>query len=274
MPFLETDKGKIFFAELGSGPPLLLLRGLGRSSRYWLGFEEILANSFHVILMDQRGLGRTSVPAAWTDSTAELARDVLDLMDHLDIQAFHVFGLSLGGMIALELAATAPRRILSMIVANSSSQGGWSWRINPCVLPSLIYGGCRGRFHQSLVRVLLGSSTKEELVESILKKWQDIREDEGFPLLTIAKQLCMAHRFSVGALFQESSVPIRLLILSGDRDRLVPARNSDILHSKLPGSLRMILRGAGHEIAVQHENELEQIIQDFSEELFTAKGTV
>ena len=103
----QTDKS--FMKIKDHREPLLMLRGLGRSSWYWLGYDEILAEHFRVITVDHRGIGRSTVPQDWNDSIDDIAGDVIQVLEELQISRVHIFGfLSLGGMVAMSMAISDP----------------------------------------------------------------------------------------------------------------------------------------------------------------------
>ena len=81
MPHIPLDSGELFYEVNGKGVPLVLCRGLGRSSQYWLDFEKHFSEDLKIITFDHRGLGRSTAELSWTDSMATLARDLVDLLD-------------------------------------------------------------------------------------------------------------------------------------------------------------------------------------------------
>jgi pimeloyl-ACP methyl ester carboxylesterase len=106
-------------SDVGAGPPVVLLHGLGCGQRMW--FHQILAlkNRFRVIAYDQRGHGLTAAPAVATDySAALLARDLVGVLDALAIERAAIVGFSLGGGPALALAASKPERVSRLVLAD------------------------------------------------------------------------------------------------------------------------------------------------------------
>ncbi len=93
------------------GVPVLLIRPLGGSMALWGSFRATLAERFRVISYDYLGCGRSSHDFVWL-TTRELARNSVRLLDHLEVHSAHVFGLSLGGMVATWLAINAPSGLL------------------------------------------------------------------------------------------------------------------------------------------------------------------
>src|SRR5205814_9436960 len=94
-------------ARAGSGPPLLLIPGVGRTCQMWEQVVPELAESFSLIMPDSRGMGR-SVSKRAPRSLADLAVDLVELLDALQLDRAHVLGISLGGMIAQWLAVEHP----------------------------------------------------------------------------------------------------------------------------------------------------------------------
>lgn len=118
MPTLSCGDVNLYFEDSGQGRPVLLLHGLGSSGSDWELITPALARSFRVIVPDVRGHGRSDKPAG--DYGVPLfARDVAALCARLGIDKVDVVGLSMGGMIAFELAVTQPALVRSLTIVNS-----------------------------------------------------------------------------------------------------------------------------------------------------------
>ena len=113
---------QLHYDEYGNGDPLILIAGLGQDSATW-GFQfPVLSKRFRVIAPDNRDSGKSfRSPGAY--STADMAHDVIELMDRLRIDRAHVLGVSMGGMIAQHLALEAPDRINGLVLASTTSSG-------------------------------------------------------------------------------------------------------------------------------------------------------
>ena len=109
----------LYYEVHGSGPPLILSSGLGGSASYWAPNLPALAEHFHVVAYDHRGTGRSERNVAERTSVADMAADVVALMDALDIERGSFIGHALGGMIGLETAISTGR-IDRLVVIN-----GW-----------------------------------------------------------------------------------------------------------------------------------------------------
>ncbi|MBC7660000.1 MAG: alpha/beta hydrolase [Chitinophagaceae bacterium] len=265
MAVLDRENGKIYYTVQGpaDGAVLLMLRGLGRSSRYWLSFDKIMARDFRVITFDARGLGRSTQPMEWTDSLETLADDCLAILDHLQIKKFHMFGLSFGGMIAATIAAEAPNRILSLAIAASSSADGHRFRLNPRVLPKLLNALRKGRFQDALLETVVPDLILRSWRPEIQTSWVEILKIEGFPLSTTLKQLRLCLTYKIKGRLDKGLYPI--LFLHGSMDRFVPVANSIEMQKLVPRAKIRIVKGAGHEIALGYEHELSKVLRVFAE---------
>lgn len=263
MATLARESGTIHYTVQGEAEavPLLMLRGLGRSSRYWLGFDRVMAKHFRVITIDQRGLGRSTQPMNWSDGIETLSDDTLAVLDSLGVDRFHVFGLSFGGMIGTVIAGKEPERILSLTVAASSSADYRSLRLHPLAFPKLLFALRAGRFQDALLKAVVPKMVLREHGDTIQAAWQDIVKEEGFPLLTTLLQLKASLTHTIGDRLDRGRFPV--LFLHGSMDTFVPVQNSRHMHRLVERSEYAVVKGAGHEIALGFEREVSQILRDF-----------
>jgi 3-oxoadipate enol-lactonase len=114
MPSVDAGGTELHYLRAGSGEPMLLIQGMSATHMTWgRPFLALLEQSFECIVFDNRGMG-LSGPARMPFTTADLAGDTVALLDALEIERAHVVGISMGGMIAQELALAHPGRILSL----------------------------------------------------------------------------------------------------------------------------------------------------------------
>jgi pimeloyl-ACP methyl ester carboxylesterase len=113
MPTVSVNGIELYYVESGHGDPLVLLMGFGGDHLSW-GFQlAAFSAKYRVLAFDNRGTGRSSSPPG-PYTTRVMADDTVALMDKLGIDAAHVLGVSLGGMIAQELAINHPARVRSL----------------------------------------------------------------------------------------------------------------------------------------------------------------
>ncbi len=119
MPIVKSDPITLNYHVTGQGPPLLLIGGLGMPMQGWGLQMKAFSRHFKLIRMDNRGCGRSSLPDK-PFSIQEMSGDVIDVLDHLDLEFVHVLGVSMGGFIAMELAASVPERVKSLVLAHTA----------------------------------------------------------------------------------------------------------------------------------------------------------
>jgi pimeloyl-ACP methyl ester carboxylesterase len=121
MPYVDNRSVRINYHVVGQGEPLVLIHGWSCESRYWdeFGYVAKLSSDFKVIVPDLRGHGESGTPTNRDFTDQAFASDVIAVLDHLGIDAAHVFGYSLGGWIVFELAANFTSRVRRAIVGGA-----------------------------------------------------------------------------------------------------------------------------------------------------------
>src|SRR5271167_4763186 len=122
MSLIENQGTKIYWDERGQGAPVLLIMGLGYTSVMWYRTRPALAQRFRTIAFDNRGVGLSDVPPG-PYSIAAMASDAAAVLDAAGVARAHVFGVSMGGMIAQEFALQYPARTRSLILGCTSPGG-------------------------------------------------------------------------------------------------------------------------------------------------------
>ncbi|MEO6950983.1 MAG: alpha/beta fold hydrolase [Polyangia bacterium] len=248
-----SDGGALSYDVRGDGAPLLLLRPLGGSKALWGPFAEKLAEQHRVISFDPRGVGDSS-NALLSCSTRQMARDAEALLDHLAVPRAHVFGLSLGGMVASWLAVDSAARIDRLVLAST--------------LPTVGDVPARGwRRLFELSRCMLHPGVRAELcaVRRVLshefRRTQPARMDEieaavrahptkrrNLILLTLA-----ASGHHLGSAW--SAVHTPTLVLMGGHDPIVGERARDDLLLHLPGASLEVIERSGHDLSLEQPAE-------------------
>jgi pimeloyl-ACP methyl ester carboxylesterase len=255
VPTAALDGVELYYEERGSGRPMLLVAGIPAVAGDWAPLAEPLAESRRVVAFDNRGSGRSTVtPGPYT--TASLAADAIALLDHLGIERADVFGMSLGGMIAQEIALGWPERVDHLVLgcthcgvkhsppipretgrAFALETDDWAERM------------------RALAPFAFARDADPASVERFVeKKSRDVQDPEGY-------RAQIAAALSHDAWERLPRVDRPTLILTGDDDQVIPAAGSDVLHERIPDSLLYVVAGAGHLFFLERPDESLRAIQ-------------
>jgi pimeloyl-ACP methyl ester carboxylesterase len=114
MPSVTVNGTELWYERRGTGEPLLMVMGMGGGRRHWgEAFSDLIAHDFDAISYDHRGIGESG-PLEGELSIRRLADDALGLLDALSLPSAHVLGISMGGMVAQELALRASQRLRTL----------------------------------------------------------------------------------------------------------------------------------------------------------------
>lgn len=258
MAFADRGSHKLYFETLGrdDAPPVLLVMGLGLSSRGWGTLPERLATHFRVVTFDNRGTGRSTRTAAMF-RVVDLADDAAAVLDAAGLERAAVFGISMGGMIAIELALRHAARVHAL--ALGCTYGGYlrSQKASASALVDFVRAiASPGRGTRETTARLLVSPEYYARERDAFHDW--LARTEPADLGTALRQVAAVLRHDTEARLHELSAPT--LVLSGDADRLVPAENSRRLARNIAHARLALLRGAGHCFALEQEHATEELL--------------
>jgi len=244
-----------------SDVPLLLLRPLGGSMALWGDFAIALAKEIRVIAFDPRGVGRSSA-LPWRCSTRDMARDALALLVALRVPRAHVFGLSLGGMVASWLAIDAPERVESLVLASTMPEAGAvSHRVKSRIVPVLRALPKHGaEVEVALVRAILSSDFRARHPERVRAIDAAIRAMPTKRRTLLSFALASAFHAEGPHLARRTA---RTLLLFGEHDPIVGKTSRDELARDLPNSVVEILAGSGHDLSLEKPVETAERVLRF-----------
>lgn len=216
--------------------------GLGLSARAFDELPSHLAKRFRVVTFDNRGTGRSTRPRGLF-KVADMADDAARVLAAAGIPRAHVFGISMGGMIATELALRHPSRVERL--ALGCTFAGWRRSKHPplSVMHTLLRGvGSKDRAALvKLASVLVSEQFAQTDLERFLAWLQ--RGEAASPRVT-ALQIAAVARHTTEARLATLRTPT--LVITGDADRLILPENSERLARWIPGAELRMLPGAGH----------------------------
>ena len=247
---------ELYYEEHGSGDPLLLIMGLAADSMAWMFQVPDFSEHYRTITFYNRGVGRSSKPSG-PYSIHEMADDTAGLLDTLGIDRTHVVGVSMGGMIAQELALRHPRRVRGLVLActypepdaDVERQRQFSTR----ELGGTVTAGGEVQIDVNAVdplrffQQLLPLAFSEQFITNELPKLMELfggALQYGFSLEAILGQVAavMSHK----ATDRLHHIKSPTLVITGDADRLVSPANSDVLARRIPGARLVKVPGGSH----------------------------
>jgi 3-oxoadipate enol-lactonase len=248
MPFAALNGVLLHYEETGDGPPLLLIAGIPAIASDWLALAEALAGTHRVIAFDNRGSGESDAPPG-PYTTAELADDAAALLDALGAVPADVFGMSMGGMIAQELALRHPGSVRRLVLG--CTHASTRTAVRPPKEASRAFAAEVGWTER--MRLLSPFAFTEEVDAGLLerfieKKSGDVQSEEGYRAQIAA---VLAHDASE----RLAGIGHETLVVTGDYDRVIPAANSDLLASEIPNARLVVIPGAGHLFFVERPGE-------------------
>jgi 3-oxoadipate enol-lactonase len=268
MPHVTHAGARIYWEEAGQDgrdgqdvarDPLLLIMGLGATLEWWYRLMPILSARCRTIVFDNRGAGRSDV-APGPYALPEMAADAAAVLDAAGVASAHVFGASMGGMIAQELALNHPARVRSLVLGCTACGGAQAVLAKPEVLAAL---GARATMTRkealwAMAPYIFDASTPRELVGEDIAMWlrATVSNDGYFAQL-------QAIRSWSGTYDRLGGIAMPTLVIHGETDRLVPPENGRIIANAIPGARLVMLPNASHVFFTDQRDATSEAIRSF-----------
>ena len=241
MPYALNNGVRIYWEEDGQGEPLLMIMGLGFSLAMWRDLRPFMARHFRTIVYDNRGAGKSDVLLR-PFSMAAMARDAACVLDAAGIPSAHVLGISMGGMIAQELALLLPHRVRKLVLACTTCGGRKGvhadLQVHRALMPLLFASRQRGI--AALLPFIYDQHTPPDRVEQDV----EVLRRNPTPRIGFFGQLLAILSWHSYDRLDRITAPT--LVIHGANDRLVPAENAKILAGRIPHAKLVVLSGASH----------------------------
>jgi len=261
MPYTDAPGFRMYYEEHGSGFPLLLINGLGSDHLEWLHQVPAFEARFRVLVFDNRGTGRTDVPPG-PYTTAQMADDAAALLGALGIPRAHVLGVSLGGMIAQEVALRHPDRVGCLVLGCTGPGGALSLRPSPEAMAA--FALAKGEDPEAELRRMLPflysdaciRERPEEIERFVRRRLDHPTPPEGYQAQLVA---AVTHDASS----RLGEIRARTLVITGDADRLVNWENSLRIAGRIPGAALVVLPGAPHRLFAETADAFNREVLSF-----------
>jgi pimeloyl-ACP methyl ester carboxylesterase len=258
---IEYRGCKLAFEVEGSGPPVVLVQGVGVAGSGWTPQVRGLRSRFQCLTFDNRGMG-ASQPAGAAITVRQLAEDALWLMTHLGWDSAHVVGHSLGGPVALEMALSHPQRVRSLSLLCTLARGRdatrLTWRMLLLGLRSRI--GPRRARRRAFLEMVMPPATLREVDRDRLAAelaplfGHDLADQPAIAL----KQLSALRAYDASDRVGRIAVPT--LVMSAAHDPIAPPRYGRALAEAIPGARFLEFDDASHGLPIQHAERVNALL--------------
>jgi 3-oxoadipate enol-lactonase len=233
------------YERSGDGPPLLMIMGMSGTALTWgEPFLAPLREHFDVIAYDHRGVGASSALDGPV-TIREMARDAAGLLAALELDSAHVLGISMGGMIAQELALAVPERIRTLTLGCTYCGGEGSSLAAPEALQRLseaMMSGDRERALRASWEINVSPAFADDADAYARFVAIAMRRAVAVPVIMAQMQACAAHDTNA----RLGQIELPTLVVHGSVDELLPVQNGRLIAARIPHARLEILDDVGH----------------------------
>jgi pimeloyl-ACP methyl ester carboxylesterase len=261
MPTATVHGHDLFYDQRGEGEPLLLIMGMSGTHLSWgEEFVDLLARDFAVTVYDHRGVGRSSRAEAGY-SIADLADDAAGLLGVLGLDTTHVLGISMGGMVAQELALRHPDRVRTLTLGCTYPGGEGSALTSPDVGARLQQSWSSGDRELAL-RTAWEVNVSERFAGDDAQ-WTAFRQRAlelpvALPVIMAQAQAVMGHDTSA----RLAGITAPTLVVHGTDDRMLGVANGRLIAERIPDARLEELDGVGHMFWIEQPDRSAQMVRD------------
>jgi 3-oxoadipate enol-lactonase len=273
MPHAEVNGLKLWYDRRGEGEPMLLLMGMSGSHSHWgPEFLDLLeGEGFELILYDHRGIG-DSDPSPDIYSIADLADDAASVLDAIGIEQAHVLGLSMGGMVAQELALRHPEKVRTLTLAGTTPGGSRSEQ-TPQATVERFGSAITSGSEEEVLRAAWDLNVSAPFAAD-LARWEAFRMMSGetrVPRKVVLDQLQAITGHDTLDRLEQVSAPT--LVLHGTDDQMLPAANARLIAARIPGADLHLFEDAGHVFMWEHPEESARLVASHARSGATASSS-
>ena len=262
MPVARVNDIDLYYEEHGEGPHLALIEGTGYHTWMWYRQLPALTPHFRVLIYDNRGVGRSDKPPG-PYSHEQNADDLVGLLDFLGWDRTHVLGISMGGFIAQEFALKYPGRLDALVLVATAFGGPHMAPVPAEAIRAMLPDPNltpEERIRRGM-RIAFSDPTWPEQHPEEFEQIVRWRLEYVPPPEAAAAQVMAGATFNTEQRLGEVTAPT--LIVAGDADRVVPARNAELLAERIPAAELAIMPGGGHLAFIDHADQFNQLVLNF-----------
>jgi 3-oxoadipate enol-lactonase len=236
----------------------LLIMGLGYPSCAWYRTRPVLEKRYRTIAFDNRGVGRSEMPAG-PYPIPLMASDAAAVLDAAGVDRSHIFGTSMGGMIAQEFALQYPQRVRSLILGCTAPGGPRAVRAEPAAMQMLMARGNMTR--EQAARAAEPFIYHPDTPQNLIKEDLEMRRPWFPHPAAYTAQLQGILAWESYSRLPQINAPT--LVIHGESDRLVPAGNGKLIAETIPGAKLVMLSNASHIFTTDQTEAAHRAILNF-----------
>ena len=257
----DSQGVKVAYEIRGDGEPLALVHGLAYDRNGWGRFPDLLAQRFRVVLIDNRGVGESDEPEG-PYAVAQMAADVVAVLDDAGIERTNLFGVSLGGYIAQELALAYPERLAKLVLASTAPGGP---KAHPMPAAGLeAFGKYPTMERDAGLRLMVENSLGERGVRDLPGLVDEIFAYRLAHAPSLAAWQAQAY---AGATFDSydriGAIQAPTLVVQGGADNVVDPRNAELLGELIPNARVEIVPERGHLLVWEDSERVAELVTEF-----------
>lgn len=260
MPTIEANGQTLYYEVHGEGEPLLCVMGLAADTLAWTLQVPAWSAQHRTIIFDNRDVGRSSM-AEGSYEIADMARDALALADALELDSFHLLGVSMGGAIAQEMALAAPERVRTLTLAVTFAAGGRWARTLSRVWGARVHRMSREERVDELMLLCMSEAFFENAEGVAFLRDLMLQNPNPQPPEAFARQLDASSRHDARGRLGELSMPTH--VIGAEHDILVPVWKSREIAALIPGAKLTVLEACPHGLNVERAEEFNRAVLDF-----------
>ncbi|MFZ0547824.1 MAG: alpha/beta hydrolase [Candidatus Promineifilaceae bacterium] len=253
MPVERVNGIDLYYEMEGDGEAVVFIHGLGSSSRDWEQQMDFFAEQFRVVALDLRGHGRSEKPPG-PYSMKMFAGDTAELIKTLDLGAVHVVGISLGGMVAFQLALDSPDSVKSLVIINSGPEvvartlrERWQVFVRRAIVQFL---GMR-RMGEVLSERLFPKAEQAELRAVFVERWAENNPKAYMATLNAIVGWSVAKRIG--------EIEARTLVISADQD-YTPVADKEAYVTQMQNAELVVIEDARHAVTVERPKAVNEAV--------------
>jgi 3-oxoadipate enol-lactonase len=260
MPTTEANGQTIYYEVHGEGEPLLCVMGLSADTLAWTLQVPAFSAGYRTIVFDNRDVGQSS-QATESYEIADMAQDALALADALELDSFHLLGVSMGGAIAQEIALAAPARVRTLTLAVTFAAGGRWARTLSSVWGARVHRMSREERVDELLLLTLSEGFFENAEAVAFLRDLMLQNPKPQSPEAFARQLDASSRHSARERLGELAMPTH--VIGAEWDILVPVWKSREIATLIPGATLTVLEACPHGLNIERAEEFNRAVLDF-----------